>query len=255
MGLSAKLRTSISIVVLGISILAWVILLVNPGHIMGVEHCHVSASGPSAASLDMLLKMNPFSSLLLGWGLMVVAMMMPKLVMPIRHIYSRSFKSRRFSSASLFVLGYIAVWMVVGVVMTAIIIAVNLLMPNSYVPAIILGVIVLIWEFSPVKQVSLNNGHEHPTLSAFGWEASRDALVFGVKHGVWCVASGWALMLLPMLLPQGHNLAMFIVTIIMVSEHLEHPQPPRWRLIFRRKLMLIAYAQTRIRLKQALNPA
>ncbi len=250
MRISGKLRTTISLVILGISILVWVLLLINPGQIMGVEHCHISYSGSCPASPQMMLEMNPMSSLLIGWGLMVLAMMLPKLILPIQYIYAYSLKRRRLSSAFLFVLGYIAVWMAAGVFMIATILVLQLPIPNSYLPAIGLGIIAVIWQFSPIKQYFLNKGHDHWTLATFGWAANRDALLFGVMHGVWCVGSGWALMLLPMLLPQGHNIAMMIVTLIMINEHLEHPQVPRWRMDFRWKLLRVIVAQTQIKIKQ-----
>ena len=252
MRLSGKISTTIGLAILGISILVWILLLMNPGHLMTIQHCPVSASGPSAASFKMLLEMNPFTSLLIGWGLMVVAMMLPKLIVPIQYIYASSFKHRRFLSALLFVFGYIAVWMVVGVFMIALVIGLNLLMPNSYIPAIGLGIIAIVWQFSPIKQRCLNKGHDHWTLAVFGWAANRDAFLFGVMHGVWCVGSGWALMLLPMLLPNGHNIVMIVVTFIMLSEHFEHPQLPRWRMDFRGKLFRIIVAQTQIRLRRVL---
>jgi len=247
---SRKTRTSINVIIVGISILAWVLLLFNPGNIMTVEHCHVSDAGPSAASLQMLLDMNPVSSQLLGWGLMVVAMMLPKLTIPIKYIYASSLKRNRFPSSLLFTFGYMAVWMAIGVVMIAVISGLHLLMPGSYIPAVVTVIIAIIWQFSPVKQRCLNRGHDHWRLAAFGWPAHRDALFFGVMHGVWCVGSGWAIMLFPMLLPAGHNLAMILVTFIMLSEHLEHPRIPRWRIDFRAKLFRIVIAQTQIKLKR-----
>jgi predicted metal-binding membrane protein len=250
MNLSQNNRKKISLVILSISILVWILLLFNPGHIMTLVHCHVSDSGPSAASLKMLLDMNPPSSQLAGWGLMVVAMMLPKLTMPVKHIYAHSFRHSRLSLSLLFVLGYIAVWMAAGVVMIAVIFGIHLLLPNSYLPAIGLGIIAIIWQFSPTKQRCLNRGHDHSTLAAFGWASYRDALAFGVMHGVWCVGAGWALMLFPMLLPGGHNLAMIIVTFIMLSEHMEHPQAPRWGINFRAKLFRIIVAQTQIKLNR-----
>jgi hypothetical protein len=51
-------------------------------------------------------------------------------------------------------------------------------------------------------------------------------------------------MLFPMLLISGHNAAMFLVTILMISEHLEHPQVPHWRINFSFKVLKIFYAQT-----------
>lgn len=76
--------------------------------------------------------------------------------------------------------------------------------------------------------------------------------VAGLDHGLWCFGSGWALMLFPMLLPAGHNLAMLAVTVLMISEHLEHPKTPRWRFNFSGKLLRGLYAQTGIRMQQLL---
>src|SRR3546814_20852665 len=76
--------------------------------------------------------------------------------------------------------------------MYGVILGVNLLMPMSYIPALVVGIIALVWQFSPVKQRCLNRGHDHRPLAAFGWRAHRDALLFGSVHGIWCVGSGWA---------------------------------------------------------------
>jgi predicted metal-binding membrane protein len=252
MRLSQYNRNAINFVIIGVSVFVWIVLLLNPGHIMTIEHCHVSASGASAASLQMLLEMNPFSSQLIGWGMMVVAMMLPKLILPIQQIYIQSFKRYRFLYSFLFVLGYIGVWMVAGVFMIGAIIGLNLLMPMSYIPALGVLIIAIVWQFSPIKQQFLNKGHDHWSLAAFGWKANQDALLYGIMHGVWCVGSGWAIMLFPMLLPKGHNLAMIVVTFIMISEHMEHPRFPRWYLSLRLKLLRIIVAQTRIKLKQVL---
>ncbi|QMW05429.1 copper chaperone [Spirosoma foliorum] len=250
MKLSWKNRITINLVIISISLFVWVLLLINPGHIMTIEHCHVSTSGPSTASLQMLLEMNPFSSQLIGWGIMVVAMMLPKLIVPIQYICIQNFKENRLLTSLLFVFGYVSAWMLVGVFMVGAIISLNLLLPMSYIPALGVFFIAVIWQFSPIKQRCLNQGHDHRRLAVFGWPAYRDAFLFGLMHGTWCVGSGWALMLWPMLLPNGHNLAMIMVTFIMLSEHLEHPQIPRWRIDFRTKLLRILVAQTQIKLKQ-----
>lgn len=239
---------AIRVVILLISLLTWVLLLYNPGHIMTIEHCHVSASGPSAQSLKMLLDMNPFSNQLLGWGLMVIAMMLPKLILPIEYIYKSSLKQYRFIMAVLFVLGYISMWLLAGVFMVALIIGFTLWMPQSFVPAIIIGLLALIWQFSPMKQYSLNQGHQHWSLPAFGWPALQSSFTLGITHGVWCIGAGWALMLFPMLLPVGHNSAMLLVTIVMVSEHFENPRYPRWEFNPRIRLLKIIYIQTKMKL-------
>jgi predicted metal-binding membrane protein len=248
MKLSQNNRVAINLVVFGTSMLMWMVLLFNPGEIMTMEHCHVSSSGPSAKSLEMLLEMNPVSGQLIGWGLMVVAMMLPKLLVPIQGIYIQSLKRFRFVCATLFVLGYLGAWMVAGVFLVAIIIGFNLWLPMSFIPALCIGLVALVWQFSPIKQRFLNLGHDHRNLPAFGWPALTAALEYGVMHGVWCIGAGWALMLFPMLLPQGHNVAMLLVTFIMLSEHMENPKYPKWNFNLRLRLFKIIVAQTKIKL-------
>ncbi len=278
MGVSKRLRLVINLILISISILVWTLMWLNPGDLKILAHCqdyspsatlnnvstelnaipkavicngvYTSASNGSIDSfMNQTLNLNMFWWQLIGWGVMVVAMMLPKLIIPIQYIYMRSLKRRRLLSSLLFVLGYITSWMVAGIFMVATIIGLNWLMPMSYIPAIAVGVIALIWQFSPLKQKFVNLGHEHRRLSAFGWEASRDALIFGSTHGIWCVCSGWALMLFPMLLPEGHNLAMIIVTFIMISEHLEDSKPIQWSMNFRLKLFKIILNQAKIRIR------
>lgn len=270
MKLSRNNRIAINLVIVSISIFAWVLLLINPGQIMTINHCsdllvsdeklqedifnvstmvlcnNPNPGGPDV-SAQVMFKLNPFSSHLMGWGLMVVAMMLPKLIMPIQAICIQGFRPYCFWCSLLFVLGYLASWMVAGVFMLAAIMGLNLLMPMSYIPLIGVLIIALIWQFSPLKQRFLNLGHDHWVISTFGWAATRDSLRFGLMHGVWCIGSGWALMLFPMLLPGGHNLAMMVVTFVMFSEHLEHPRIPCWKLNLRLKLIKIIIAQTSIR--------
>lgn len=246
MNLSRKLRITITLVIISISALVWIVLLFNPGN-MTMQHCHVSASGPSASSLKMLLEMNPVSSQLLGWAMMVVAMMLPKLIVPVQQIYAQSLKRFRFVCSLSFVQGYMTTWMLIGVLMIGIIIASNLLMPMSYIPALIVFLAAVFWQFTPLKQRYLNRGHDHRVLSAFGWRAVGDGVVYGLTHGLWCAGAGWALMLFPMLLPQGHNAAMLVVTFIMLSEHMEHPRTPGWYFGARMKLWRVIIGQLRLR--------
>lgn len=243
---SVKGDRYITSVILGISIIFWIILLADPGGIMGIEHCHMTAGGSSKVSLPMLLQMNPFSDMMLGWILMVLAMMLPKLITPVQYIYAKSFKRRRLKLSLLFVISYTVVWSVMGIMMNIVILGFSLLLPNSFLPALGIGIIALIWQFSPVKQRCLNRGHDHIPIAAFGWRADLDVLKFGMMHGLWCICSGWALMLFPMVLPEGHNLGMIIVTVIMISEHMEHPRLPKWNFDFRVKLVRIIVSRFKI---------
>lgn len=248
MTISTRERARVNISVLLVSAMAWTVLLINTGSTMTLAHCPVTHSGASPVSFRMLLEMNPISSLTAGWAVMLVAMMAPTLIAPIHHVRERSFKRRRARSVALFAAGYAAIWVAAGGVLIAAVLTLNLLAPQSYLSAAGAGVIALMWQCSPAKQRCLNRGHNHSELAAFGVAADLGALRFGVTHGVWCVGSCWVLMLLPMLLPQGHFAAMAVVSYMMASERLEGPRPLGWRPRFPGKLMRIAVAQTRIRL-------
>lgn len=232
------------------SAVTWILLLLDPRNILMLAYCVHTKSGamPFLASAQMVLAMNPPLYLAAGWGLMLVAMMSPVLIQPILHIHVRTFTHRRARSTALFVTGYGAIWMVLGSLLIGIELAVMLLAPQSYLPATGLLLLTLAWQFSPTKQRCLNRCHAHSELAAFGAAADFDALRFGLTHGTWCAGSCWGLMLFPMLLPRGHIVAMAFVAILIFSERLEQPRPPRWRWRGFGKAVRIVIAQTRIHL-------
>jgi predicted metal-binding membrane protein len=236
--------------VLLVSAVAWTLLLVEPRSMGMLAHCVATSSGatPLSASFRMLLTMNQPASLAAGWALMLVAMMSPVLIPPVRHIRLRSFTHRRARSIVLFVAGYAAIWLALGGLPLAIELAVQLLTPQSYLPAAGVFLIASVWQFSPIKQICLNRCHAHNELAAFGAGADSDALWFGITHGIWCAGSCWALMLLPMLLARGHVVAMAAVAVLIFSERLEQPRPPCWRWRGLGKAIRIVIAQGRIRL-------
>lgn len=234
--------------VLILSAAAWTWLLLDPGGSMSHAHCPAADAGrlQPPASLSMLPAMNAPASFAARWGLMLVAMMSPALILPIEHLRLRSFRHRRARAVALFVAGYAAIWMAVGCVLLAGVMAVGFWAPDSYLPAAGVILLVIVWQLSPVKQRCLNRCHSHAELAAFGAAADLDALRFGASHGVWCAGSCWALMLSPMLLSREHVAAMAVVAVLTLSERLEHPRPPRWRWRGLGKVGRIAAAQARI---------
>ena len=129
-----------------------------------------------------------------------------------------------------FVAGYGAVWMLVGVLLLLIELAAKQQLSRSLWPATIMGLVALVWQASPWKQICLNRCHNHRPLSAFGFAADWDAVWMGFTHGIWCVGSCWALMLFPMLLPVGQHFAMAGVTLLMFCERMDPGAVPCWRL-------------------------
>jgi len=215
----ARLRNA----VLAVSLIAWIVILVEPR----VSSCCSASS--VGGSWQMLLTANPPSSLAMDWALMLVAMMAPMFIAPLYHIRISSFDRRRLRSMALFVAGYFAIWMAAGAVIIAMELAATWLLPQSYLPATIVGLVALIWQASPSKQRCLNRCHSHPSLAAFGFAADLDALRFGLRTGLWCTASCWAAMLFPMLVLDGHFIAMAAVAVLMFCERLDPPRTPAWQ--------------------------
>jgi predicted metal-binding membrane protein len=244
----ARVRNSVLLVTAA----TWILLLVGQSSMLMSAHCPAAncRAMPWPASFQMLLAMNPPTSLAAGWTLMLVAMMSPVVIPPLYYIRLRSFTHRRVRSTALFLAGYSAIWITVGGVLLAIELAVNLLAPQSYLPAAAVVLIAFVWQCSPIKQRCLNRCYAHPALAAFGGAADFDALRFGMTHGIWCAGSCWALMLAPMLLRQGHVVAMAVVALVVFSERLEEPKPPRWCLRGLGKAVRMVIAQARMRLQQ-----
>lgn len=215
----ARLRNA----VFAVSLAAWIVILIVPR----VSSC--CAPDGSAVSWQTLLAVYPVGSRALDWALMLIAMMAPMLAAPLYHIQISSFARRRLRSMALFVFGYGAVWMMAGFVIAAVELMAAALIPQSWLPAIVAGLVALIWQASPFKQRCLNRCHSHRPLAAFGIAADADALRFGFEQGRWCVGSCWATMLFPILLPQGHLLAMAAVSLLMFCERLDPPGTPSWR--------------------------
>ena len=249
---SARERRRVSAPVLLLSVATWAMLFVSPLSIVCLDSCSTAGSLASPTSFRLLLTRNLPSSLATGWVLMLVAMMGPTLIAPIYHLRERTFKHRRFRSLVFFLAGYAAIWMVAGGVLLTVKLGLSLLAPDSYLVASAVGFAAFVWQCSPAKQRCLNRGHHHRALAAYGLAADLDALRFGLTHGFWCVASCWALMLLPLFLPHGHSVAMVAVSFLMVGERLEQPRPLSWRLRGPGKLVKLMVTQTRIRL-QALS--
>ena len=123
--------------VLLISAVTWILLLVEPVSMRVFAHCPVTSSGAMRlpASWQMLMTMNPLASLAAGWVLMLVAMMSPVLIPPVRHIRLRSFAHRRARSIVLFVAGYGAMWMAAGVMLLGLVMEARLVAPAPSVAA------------------------------------------------------------------------------------------------------------------------
>jgi predicted metal-binding membrane protein len=248
---AARERLQIRAPMLFISAVAWILLVIEPSGTALSALCSAAMPGTAPSSREMLLALNAPYSLALGWALMLAAMMVPLLIAPVRHVRERSFARRRARAVMLFVTAYFVVWMAAGVVLLALAFVVRLFVPGSSMPLAMVTAVALVWQFSPLKQRCLNRCHVQAELAAFGLAADLDALRFGLTHGVWCVGSCWALMLLPFVFSRGNVAAMAAVAVLLFAERLNRPTPPSWRWRGMSKVARIVVAQTRMRLKRS----
>jgi predicted metal-binding membrane protein len=207
---AARERWRVRLPVVIVSAGAWAVLGTVPEALF--PHVHDGVVAPVAARSA-------------GWAVMLAAMMLPLLIAPLRHVRDRSFARRRARAATLFLVGYAAVWMIAG----AILVPSGLAAGRSGTLFGFVLAVALAWQCSPARQHCVNRGHAHPPLAPDGVGADLAILRFGVGHGGWCVGSCWAVMLLALCWPGAHLAAMAGASIWLLAERMDGPERPRWR--------------------------
>lgn len=129
----------------------------------------------------------------------------------------------------LFVVGFVVLWMIVGVILQAVALIARWAIPLPFLRLAFSILAALLWQVSPAKQWFLNRCHRRPALAAFGFAADLDAFAFGVRNGAACAGACWALMLAMLLIGQGQLSAMIVVTLFSLAETIEDPAPLAWR--------------------------
>lgn len=241
-------RRCISSGVFGLSAAAWAFLILSPS-IKGPEtgDAVVGAmciNGVLTTQTESVALLHVFTiTNLLGWAVMIVAMMFPTLISPLTHVAELSFRHKRLGLMSVFLLAYLFIWSMAGVVLMSVSLLLRQIFSAPYFELIIsMLFIALVWQCSPLKQLCLNRNHQHPAMRAYGLASYQDAARFGFAHGVWCVGSCWALMLFSTVSVVAHQPVMLLLMLVMLSESMQVPRPPswEWRLIPARKLRGLA---------------
>ena len=96
---NAKELSQVRNAVLIATAVAWALLIATP--IPALAHCTDMDHGSIFPPLTMLLAMNSPASLMIGWFLMLFAMMLPVLIAPLGHIRRTTFAHRRARSVAL----------------------------------------------------------------------------------------------------------------------------------------------------------
>ena len=178
---------------IALSISAWLVLLSMPRHYF--SH--------GAAGADAVL-----------WLLMIVAMMFPLIVAPVRDTAFRSLWTRRHRAIACFLTGYVVCWLVFGA-------AIVWIRERSSIDlralAVVAVAIAIAWQFSSWKTRALRNCHRVMPLAPVGWRADWTCARFGWRIGGACIGACGALMAACALV--DHNLlTMSVVTAVAMRD-------------------------------------
>jgi predicted metal-binding membrane protein len=179
---------------LGLSASAWLTLLADgtgtAGERAAAMHHHAGGA---------LTVLPPgFARAMLTWLLMIGAMMFPLVVDAVRTTAARSLWPRRNRAITVFLLGYLLVWLVAGAAIAAAAQALaGTLARLSLLSSLSAAGFTLaaLWQLTPIKRRALRGCHRTLPLAPRGWRADGDAVRYGLAIGGRCVASCWALML------------------------------------------------------------
>jgi hypothetical protein len=127
------------------------------------------------------------------WTLMVVAMMVPLTIEQVRATAFGTFRNRRHRAIALFLGGFLAPWLLLGVLAIA---AGNLGGGNGKTVATVgLLVVAAVWPFAPLRATAALACHRSGALAAEGWRAVTGGVGHGITMGCACILTCWPLML------------------------------------------------------------
>jgi predicted metal-binding membrane protein len=202
---------------LAISALAWSHLLF-PRSIIG---CACLANAPASEWSGMQVWTRGLSS----WFVMILGMMLPLMIIPVRAAAFGSLWYRRHWAVSTFLAGYLAIWMTAGVgylLIQTFLLGARVTDSRWAIGAAFFAAAA--WQVTPLKRRFSAACHRTTPLAPDGWRAHRDCLVFGVEHGIQCVGNCGFLMLAAMLSP-WHQAMMVVATLLLLYDRYQaHPR-------------------------------
>ncbi|MDZ3994606.1 DUF2182 domain-containing protein [Pseudomonas sp. Teo4] len=151
-------------------------------------------------------------------GLMLIAMMLPALQGPLRHLWVRSRLHQRGPAVVLFLMGYFCVWLL-GCLALLTLALLLISFTGSQLMAGLLALATAVgWQFSGVKTRSLTRCHLHVNPRKTGLLERVGPVASGALHGLWCFTTCWPLMLIAFCLPSIHLPVMVVGAIFIAYE-------------------------------------
>jgi predicted metal-binding membrane protein len=213
----------------------------------GVCQCAaVMIGGPDLApwSPQTLLPLS------LMWIEMMVAMMLPA-VTPLVLLFSKAVRNRAergqpYVSTAFFLGGYFAVWTMFSLVAALaqwVLHGAALLSPQMTANSGIVGGVMFMaagaFQFTPLKKACLNHCRSPLTFLMTDWREGRTgAFLMGWKHGLFCTACCWLLMLLLFAVGVMNLLWISLLAIFALSERIA---PRAWHLSQISGLILLGF--------------
>jgi predicted metal-binding membrane protein len=197
---------------------AWYLMLAPPVF-SGGEICGVSAL------TDRGLGAGGWARSLYDWLIMVLAMMLPLILFPVRATAFGSLWRRRHWAIGTFLASYLAVWLVAGALGLFLLergCEVSGAIQGGWIAAV--GLLALSgWQLTESKRRLAVACHQTKPLAPTGWKAQRDCLKFGASQGLYCVANCGALMLVAIVSP-WHQGMMIVAALLLLYERYR-PRP------------------------------
>jgi predicted metal-binding membrane protein len=150
------------------------------------------------------------------WTLMVVAMMLPTVLPAARFVALTGKWTRRRRGPTIFVIGYLAVWIAVGSLVLAVL---RLAGPAAHGRWAVVAALVTasLWELSAWKVRFLRACHRHPPIPPHGWKADAGCLKRGTSNGLACLGTCWAIMTPMMVTDHLHALWLMVPLAAVVA--------------------------------------
>ncbi len=201
-----------------LAVTAWVAVIVwhggpatEAGHAGHGEHGgaapHAGHAGHGASWITGI------GTSLLFWVVMVAAMMIPVTVPAVRHVARNSLRWRRRRAIGGFLMPYLAVWAIAGLVAVPVIALMESHMPPGLVVVGLL-VVAAAWQLLPYHRRFLRDCHRTVPLPPRGRRATLGCARFGIRHGFACVGLCWPLMLLMAAARSWHLVWMVALTAV-----------------------------------------
>lgn len=164
-----------------------------------------------------------------GWGVMVLAMMLPIAASHLSVAVAKCLPCHRWQVLVAASLGYLAVWLLLGVPFIALHLlaaAVDSLAAWPAVPLVTYAAAIG-WCMAPPRRKALRKCHPVPAFFGSGRSQSWAAGLWGVRLAGHCAAVCFFVMAAPMLSGQGMT-GMMIATQVLLSERVApRPEPAR----------------------------